>query len=78
MRLLFEACFGVALLILVAIHGAESGTCERTNVCPAIKALETKLENLIELVTPQGKIGLSDFHSLDSFLSFFSFFFLFL
>ncbi|XP_020614395.1 uncharacterized skeletal organic matrix protein 5-like isoform X1 [Orbicella faveolata] len=55
MRLLFAACFGVhgvALLILVAIHGAESGTCDKTNVCPAIKALEKKLEKLIALVTP--------------------------
>lgn len=59
MRLLFAACFGVhglALLILVAIHGAESGTCDKTNVCPAIKALEKKLEKLIALVTPPGNL----------------------
>ncbi|XP_068759837.1 uncharacterized skeletal organic matrix protein 5-like [Montipora capricornis] len=52
MRLLFAACFGVALLILAAIHSTESGTCDKTNVCPAIKALEMKLETLIALVTP--------------------------
>jgi len=40
------------LLILVAIHGAESGTCDKKNVCSAIEALETKLEKLIALVTP--------------------------
>ena len=71
MRLLFAACLSVALLILVIIHGAESGTCDKTNVFPAIEALEKKLEKLIALVTPPGKIGLTDIHSLDSFLSFF-------
>lgn len=59
MRLLFSACFGVALLILAAIHGAESGTCDKTNVCPAIKALEKKLEKLIALVTLPGNLGLT-------------------
>lgn len=59
MRLLFSACFGVALLILAAINGAESGTCDKTNVCPAIQALEKKLENLIALVTPPGNLGLT-------------------
>ena len=54
---LFAACFSVALFILVAIHGSESGTCDKTNVCPAIQALETKLEELISLVSQQpGKI----------------------
>ena len=65
MHLLFAASFSVALLILVAIHGAESGTCDKTNVCPAIdaleKKLEKKLEKLIALVTPQGKLGLTSF-----------------
>ena len=74
MRLLFAACFGVALLILVAIHGAESGTCEKTNVCPAIEALGRKLDELKALVTPPGKIGLTNFHNLNCFLSLFSFF----
>ena len=74
MRLLFAACFGVALLILVAVHGAESGTCDKTNICPVIEALEKKLEKLIALVTPPGKIGLTSFHNLDYFLSLFSFF----
>jgi len=55
MHSLFAACFGVTLLVLVAIHGAESGACDKTNVCPAIKALEKKLDNLIALVTPPGK-----------------------
>ena len=59
MRLLFAAYFGVALLILVVIHGAESGTCHKTNVCPAINALQKKLEKLIALVTPPGKLGLN-------------------
>ena len=78
MRLLFAACFGVALLILVAVHGAESGMCDKTDVCPAIEALEKKLEKLIALVTPPGKIGLTNFHNLDYCLSLFSFFFAFL
>ena len=79
MRLLFAACFGVALLILVAIHSAESGTCDKTNVCPAIEALGKKLEKLIALVTPPGKIELTNFINLnlDYFLSLFSFFFAF-
>ena len=59
MRVMFAACFSVALLILAAIHGTESGTCDKTNVCPAIKALEKKLENLIALVTPPGSLGLT-------------------
>ena len=65
------------MLILVAVHGAESGTCDKTNVCPAIEALEKKLEKPIALVTPPGKIGLTSFHNLDYFLSLFSFFFAF-
>ena len=62
MRLLFAACFSATLLILVAIHGAESSTCDNTNVCPAIKALERKLETLIAMVTSPGKLGLTDLH----------------
>jgi len=70
MRLLFAACFSVNLLLQVAIHGndtgTESGTCDETNVCSTIKALETKLEakleKLIELVSPPGKLGLTDLH----------------
>jgi len=53
---LFAACFSATLLVLIAEHGAESSTCANTNVCPAIKALEEKLEKklekLIALVTP--------------------------
>ena len=69
MRLLFAACFSVTLIVLVAIHGAESATCDKTNVCSAIKPLETKLEgleakleNLIMLLSPPGKLGLPDRH----------------
>lgn len=64
MRLLFAACFSVAFLILVAIHGVESGTCDKTNVCPAIQVLETKLEKLIALVSQPGKIEVADFHNV--------------
>ena len=59
MRLLFAACFSVTLIVLFAIHGAESGTCDNTNVCSAIKALEVKLENLVVLLSPPGKLGLT-------------------
>ena len=52
---LFEGCFSVALLI-ITIHSAESGTCDKTNVCPAIQAMETKLEKIISLLNPPGKI----------------------
>jgi len=52
MRLLLAACFSATLLVLIAIHGAESGTCDNNNVCTAIEALERKLEKLIALVTP--------------------------
>ena len=62
MRLLFAACFSVTLIVLIAIHGAESGTCDNTNVCSAIKALEVKLENLVVLLSPPGKLGLTDRH----------------
>ena len=70
----FAACFGVALLTLAAIRGAESGTCVKTNVCPAIKALENKLDKLIALVTPPGKFELTRLYCI--FLLFcFRFFF---
>ena len=63
MRLLFAACFSVTLIVLFAIHGAESGTCDKTNVCSAIKAMETKLEaklqKLLVLLSPPGKLGLT-------------------
>lgn len=94
MRLLFAACFNATLLVLITVHGTESGvsdnqtpsntvnTCDKTNVCTAMKNLETKLENLIALVkntstsqlTPPSKFGLTDFLSifLLLFLSFFS------
>ena len=69
MRLLFGACFSVTLIVLVAIHGAESAPCDKTNVCSAIKPLETKLEgleakleNLIMLLSPPGKLKLTDRH----------------
>ena len=66
MRLLFAACFSVTLIVLIAIHGAESGTCDKTNVCSAIKAMETKLEaklqKLLVLLSPPGKLGLTDRH----------------
>ena len=65
---LFATCFSVSFLILVAIHGVESGTCDKTNVCPAIQALEKKLEKLISLVTQPGKIELTDFRNVGSFL----------
>ena len=56
MRLLFATCFSVNLLVLVAMNGTESDICEETNVCSAIKALESKreakLENLFKLVYP--------------------------
>ena len=74
MRLLFAACFSVTLLVLIAIHGAESGYCDKTNVCPAIKALETKLEKLIALVTPPGILGLTDLHWIFVLSFFFPFF----
>jgi len=35
------------------VHCVESGTCDNTNVCAAIKALEAKLEKLITLVAPR-------------------------
>ena len=54
MRLLFAIRLYVPLLILVAIHVAESGTCDNMNVCSAIKDLGKKLDNLIALVTPPG------------------------
>jgi len=75
MRLLFTVCFSVTLLVLFAIHGAESGTCGETDVCSAIKDLKKKLENLIALVTPPGKLGLTDLRKI-FFASgfFFSFF----
>ena len=63
MRLLLAACFSAnVLLLLIAMHGAESGTCDNTNVCTAIEALERKLEKLIALVTPPGTLGLTDLH----------------
>jgi len=62
MRLLLAACFSATLVFLIAIHGTESGTCDNTNVCTAIEALERKLEKLIALVTPPGKLGLTDLH----------------
>ena len=64
MRLLFTACFSITLIVLFAIHSAESGTCDKNNVCPAIKALETKLEakleKLLGLLSPPGKLGFFD------------------
>ena len=79
MRLLFAACFSVTLIVLVAIHGAESVTCDKTNVCSAIKPLKTKLEgleakleNLITLLSPPDKFGLTD-RTLLRFVSFFLF-----
>ena len=56
MRLSFAVCFSATLFVLIAEHGAESSTCGETDVCSAIKALETKLEKLTTLVTPPGKI----------------------
>lgn len=64
--LVVAACFSVTLIVLFAIHGAESGTCDKTNVCSAIKAMETKLEaklqKLLVLLSPPGKLGLTDRH----------------
>ena len=70
MRLLFAACFSVNLLLQVVINGndtgAESSTCDKANVCSVIKALETKLEakleKLIDMASPPGKLGLTDLH----------------
>ena len=66
MRLLFATCFSVNLLVLVAMNGTESDICDETSVCSAIKALETKLEakleNLFKLVSPLGKLALTDLH----------------
>ena len=69
MRLLFAACFSVSLIVLISTHNAEADTCDKTNVCSAIKPLETKLEgleakleNLIMLLSPPGKLGLPDRH----------------
>ena len=59
MHSLFADCFNVALPTLVAIHGAESGTCDKTNVCSAIKALENKLDRVVALVTPPGRFELT-------------------
>jgi len=56
MRCLFTACFSATLFVLIAKHSAESGRCGETDVCSAVKALETKLEakfeKLVALVTP--------------------------
>lgn len=75
----FAACFGVVLLTLAAMQRAESGTCDKTNVCPAIKALENKLDKLIALVTPPGKFELTRLYCIFiiTFLCFFLFFFLY-
>ena len=75
---LFADCFSVALII-ITIHSAESGTCEKTNVCPAIQAMETKLEKIISLLSPPGKIEWTDFHNVGSFIRccFFSLFLFF-
>ena len=69
MRLSFAACFSVTLIVLISTHNSESDTCDKTNVCSAIKPLETKLEgleakleNLIMLLSPPGKLGLPDRH----------------
>ena len=82
LTLLFAACFSATLLVLIAEHGAESSICVNTNVCPAIKALEKKLEKLIALVTPQGKLGLTHlywiFFCFRLFLLLFFFIFIFL
>ena len=54
------------------MNGTESDICDGTNVCSAIKALESKLEakleNLFKLVSPLGK-------PLLQFVCFFFFFF---
>ena len=60
MRLSFAVWLSVTLFVLIAKHGAESGTCGETDVCAAIKSLETKVEKLIALVTPPGKLELTD------------------
>ena len=69
---LFAGCFSVALIIII-IHGAESGTCDKTNVCPAIQAMETKLEIIISLLSPPGNIEWTDFHNVGSFIRYFFF-----
>ena len=53
----FIVCFSATSLVLIAehVHCVKSGTCDNTNVCEAIKVLETKLEKLITLVAPRGK-----------------------
>ena len=67
MRCLFTACFSATLFVLIAKHSAESGRCGETDVCSAVKALETKLETkfekLVALVTPPGKPELTDLQS---------------
>jgi len=64
MRFLFAACFSATLFVLITEQSAESGRCGETDVCSAIKALEMKLEakfeKLVALVTPPGKLELTD------------------
>ena len=58
-------CFGhdrfrATLFVLIAKHGVESGTCGETDVCAAIKTLESKLEKINALFIPPGKLELSE------------------
>ena len=75
MHLLVATCFSLNLLVLVAMNNTGSGTCDKTNVCSAINALETKLEakleNLFKLVSPLGKLGLTDIFIEICFFHFF-------
>jgi len=75
MRFLSAACFIATLFVLIAKHGAESGACGETDVCTAIKTLAAKLEKLIALVTPPGK--LEDLELTDLLRSFLFRFFLY-
>ena len=52
--------FRATLFVLIAKHGAESGTRGETDVCAAIKTLESKLEKINALFTPPGKLELID------------------